>query len=295
MKRMTKRRILVTGSNGLLGTRLMAVLEAHYEVFGISAHAHADRNEFAVDLTKKENTVESITRIMPQVVVHTAAMTNVDRCETERDLARQTNVEATANVVEGCINTGAKLIFISTDYVFDGARGNYLENDQTNPVNFYGVTKLEAERIVAGGLSGSLVMRTSVLFGWHPRRLNFVTWVMEGLGKHGNLRVVKDHFNSPTFIDNLAHAVSNAIERDSEGILHVAGSERISRFDFALRIAKRFGLQEGLLMPVLMRDLKWNARRPADSSLRVGNAQEELGVELFGVDRGLEEMARSRI
>jgi dTDP-4-dehydrorhamnose reductase len=203
-------------------------------------------------------------------------------------------VDATANIAEGCVKVGARLIFISTDYVFDGTKGNYAESDQPNPVSYYGLTKLEAERIVVETLPEALIVRTSVLYGWHPSKLNFATWTLKGLREHETLRIVRDHINSPTFADNLAYAISVAIERKSRGILHIAGSERISRFEFACKIAQKFHLDERLLVPVEMRDLNWVARRPRDSSLAVGKAEKELGIELFGVDRGLEEMARSQ-
>ena len=202
-------------------------------------------------------------------------------------------MDATANVVEGCLKIGARLIFVSTDYVFDGEKGNYKETDQPNPLDFYGVTKLEAERIVAK-LPTRLIVRTSVLYGWNPSKLNFATWIMQGLSEHRSLRIVRDHINSPTFSDNLAMAIRAAIERKVTGVLHVAGSERISRFEFARRLATKFNLDEALLVPVEMRDLGWVAKRPKDSSLDVGKAEKELGIELFGVDRGLDEMLRSR-
>jgi dTDP-4-dehydrorhamnose reductase len=227
-------------------------------------------------------------------VVHAAAETNVDLCETDHEHARRINVDGTANVAEGCAAAGARMIFISTDYVFDGVKGNYAETDQPNPVSFYGLTKLEAERLVTSKLANALIVRTSVLYGWHPSKLNFATWIINGLRGHQNLRVVRDHINSPTLADNLATAIRAAIERGSEGVLHVAGKDRISRFDFARRIAKRFGLDESLLVPVEMRDLNWVAKRPRDSSLDVGKAERELGVKLLEVDRGLEEMLSSR-
>jgi dTDP-4-dehydrorhamnose reductase len=116
----------------------------------------------------------------------------------------------------------------------------------------------------------------------------------EGLSEHQSLRIVRDHINSPTFSDNLAVAIRAVIERNIGGVLRVAGSERISRFEFARRLARKFGLDETLLVPVEMRDLNWVARRPRDSSLDVGKAEKELGIELFGVDRGLEEMLRTK-
>jgi dTDP-4-dehydrorhamnose reductase len=284
---------VVTGSSGLLGRRLVSALSGAYEVVGIDKSVPEGRKDFAVDITHRQRTLESIVTTAPSVVVHTAAETNVDRCETEQDLARRINVDGTANIADACVKVGAKLILISTDYVFDGTKGNYAETDEPNPISFYGLTKLEAERITAATLPDSLIVRTSVLYGWHPIKLNFATWVLKGLRERQALRVVNDHINSPTLADNLADAVHKAIERNSQGILHVAGNERISRFGFALRIAKRFSLDESLLVPVEMKDLSWIARRPRDSSLDVGKAEKELGIELFGVDRGMEEMVKS--
>lgn len=271
----------------------MKLLTADYEVVGIDRYMSEGQTDLVVDITQKERTVESITNAAPNVVVHTAAETNVDRCETERDLARRINVDGTANVAGACSKIRAKLILVSTDYVFDGNKGNYLETDEPNPISFYGLTKLEAERI-ASTSPRSLTIRTSVLYGWHPTKLNFATWVLKGLREGQVLKVVNDHINSPTFADNLADAIRKAIEHDAQGILHVAGSERISRFGFARKVAKQFGLDGSLLSPVEMKDLNWIARRPRDSSLNVGKAEKELGIELLGVERGLEEMARSR-
>ena len=271
----------------------MSVLKADYEVVGIDTYVPEGQKNLVVDITQKERILESMVNMAPSVVVHTAAETNVDRCETERHLARKINVEGTANIVEACVRVGAKLILLSTDYVFDGDRGNYAETDEPNPISFYGLTKLEAERMAAS-TSNSLIIRTSVLYGWHPTKLNFATWILKGLREHQILKVASDHINSPTFADNLADAIRKAIERNNQGTLHIAGSERISRFDFARRMVRQFDLDESLLKPVQMKDLNWIARRPRDSSLNVGKAQKELGIELFGVDRGLEEMARSK-
>jgi dTDP-4-dehydrorhamnose reductase len=286
-------RVVITGSSGLLGRRLVSVLSRDFEVVGLDQYVPEGQRGLAVDITQKEHTLESILSVAPNVVVHTAAETNVDRCETERDLARRVNAEGTANVTDACVRVGAKLMLMSTDYVFDGKKGNYAETDEPNPISFYGLTKLEAERVAASS-PNFLIIRTSVLYGWHPTKLNFATWVLKGLREHQTLRVVSDHVNSPTFADNLADAIHRAIEQNSQGILHIAGNERISRFDFARGIARRFALDESLLVPVRMKDLNWIAKRPRDSSLNVGKTEKELRIELLGVDSGLEEMAKSR-
>jgi dTDP-4-dehydrorhamnose reductase len=284
---------VVTGSSGLLGRSLMSALKDDYEVVGIDRCVLEGQNGLAIDITHRERILESIVTVAPNVVVHTAAETNVDRCETQRDVARRINVEGTANIAHACVRVRAKLIFVSTDYVFDGDKGNYAETDEPNPINFYGLTKLEAERIAASICSDFLMVRTSVLYGCHPTKLNFATWILKGLRESQTMKVVNDHINSPTFAGNLADAIRRAIELRSQGTLHIAGSQRISRFDFARRIAIQFDLDESLLLPVKMKDLDWIARRPRDSSLNVGKAEKELGVELFGVGRGLEQMAMS--
>jgi dTDP-4-dehydrorhamnose reductase len=284
---------VVTGSGGLLGRSLMSALKDDYEVVGIDRYVLEGQNGLAIDITRRERILESIVTVAPNVVVHTAAETNVDRCETQRDVARRINVEGTANIAQACVRVRAKLIFVSTDYVFDGDKGNYAETDEPNPINFYGLTKLEAERIAASISSDFLMLRTSVLYGWHPTKLNFATWILKGLRERQTMKVVNDHINSPTFAGNLADAIHRAIELRSQGTLHIAGSQRISRFDFARRIAIQFDLDESLLLPVKMKDLDWIARRPRDSSLNIGKAERELSMELFGVGRGLEQMARS--
>jgi dTDP-4-dehydrorhamnose reductase len=285
---------VVTGSSGLLGRSLMSALSADCEVVGIDRYVSEGEKDLTVDITEKEETLKSIVTTAPNVVVHTAAETNVDRCETERGLAQRINVHGTANIAAACAKIGVKVLLISTDYVFDGRKGNYAETDEPNPISFYGLTKLEAERIVASASSNFLIIRTSVLYGWHPSKLNFATWVLKRLGERQTLKVANDHINSPTFAGNLAEAVRRAIERNNRGILHIAGSERVNRFAFAQRIAKRFDRDESLLIPVEMKNLNWIARRPRDSSLNVGKAEKELGIELFGVERGLDEMARSK-
>jgi dTDP-4-dehydrorhamnose reductase len=290
-------RIAVTGSSGLLGRILVNLLKNDYEVIGIDKYAPTDEPDaLALDITQTPGALELMVKLRPSVVVHTAAETNVDLCETDHEHARSINVEGTANIVKGCTKVGARMIFISTDYVFDGVKGNYSETDQPNPISYYGLSKLEAEHIVTSkSPDNTLIMRASVLYGWHPSKPNFATWVIKSLRENQTIRVVKDHINSPTLADNLASAIRAAIERGSEGLLHVAGSERISRFDFACRIAKSFDLDENLLVPVEMRDMSWVAKRPRDSSLDVAKAEKELGIELLGVDRGLEEMLRSQL
>jgi len=176
-----------------------------------------------------------IRKTAPDVVVHTAAFTNVDRCELDRKKAYQINVEGTRNVALGARNS--KVVYISTDYIFDGEVGMYHENDKPNPVSYYGQTKFEGEQIVQDICDNYIIARTSVLYGWHTR-LNFVSWVIHELQKGNKINIVTDQFNSPTLVDDLAEQIIMLIERDKRGIFHTAGGERISRYEFVNDIVR---------------------------------------------------------
>jgi dTDP-4-dehydrorhamnose reductase len=290
----TSKVIVVTGCDGLLGNSLLPVIRERYTVVGMDQRIGSSKTSESVALDlSQEAAIRSIVDVSPSVVIHAAAQTNVDRCEIDRGLATRANVDSTRNVAKACDMAKAKLVLLSTDYVFDGVKGGYIESDPPNPLNFYGMTKLEAERIAATS-PNSLIIRSSVLYGWNPNKPNFVTWLLERLGDRKEAHVADDQFNSPTFAGNLALAIREALERNVKGVLHLAGSERISRFDFARKTAEKFNLNAGLLVPVKMKKLNWIAKRPRDSSLVVERAEKELAVELFGVDRGLEEMLRRR-
>lgn len=192
------------------------------------------------------------------------------------------NVNGTRNIVEIAEEINAKLIYISTDYVFDGEKGMYKENDQTNPVDYYGETKLEGENVVKETCDDYLIVRPSVLYGWNPVKLNFVTWMIKELKEGNKINIVKDQFNTPTLADDLAELILELIKKESFGIFHISGSERISRFDFALKIAGIFDLNKNLIKPITTDQLNWIAKRPMDSSLdvsKISGIRKPLNVE----------------
>lgn len=176
------------------------------------------------------------------------------------------NGQGTGNVADAARLAGARLVYVSTDFVFDGARGMYREGDPVSPISVYARSKLMGE-CLAGELPGSAIARTSVVYG--SARQNFVSWVRDSLAKKQAIRVVTDQYNSPTLSYDCAEAIEAMIRNDAEGIYHVAGSERISRFAFAEKIARFYGLDGGLIEPVETATLGQKARRPTDSSLDV--------------------------
>jgi len=284
-------RILVTGSSGLLGSKIVALAETRYETTPTHHEQPFFTNSVRLDITNEEEVRQTIKKFRPDVVFHTAAETNVDKCEINKSLAWEVNVEGTRNLVDICGETDARLVYVSTDYVFDGLRGFYAEDDEPAPVNYYGTTKLRGEEAARELGENCVIVRTSVLYGWHPWKQNFVTWVMNSLRQKQRISVVDDHYNSPTYADSLAHGLLNLCQKRVSGVFHMAGRRRSSRYDFALTIAREFDLDPSLIIPTKMENLKiWIANRPQDSSLRVDKAQEMLGLKFLDIEEGLRMM-----
>ncbi|MFH1403050.1 MAG: dTDP-4-dehydrorhamnose reductase [Candidatus Altiarchaeota archaeon] len=285
------KRVLVTGSTGLLGVRLMESFSG-YDLKGLCRRPFND-SSLAVDLTGKDSLIKAIGDFNPDTLIHSAAVTNVDYCEEHKEEAWNINVEGTRNVVDACKETGCKIVFISTDYVFDGEGTMYDEEDEVNPVNHYGLTKLEGEKIVQESGLDFMIARTSVLYGWHEPRLNYATWVLDKLGQGEEINVVDDRYKSPTLTDNLAEVVKGLCEKKASGIYHTSGSERISMYDFAVKTAEAFGLDPKLIRRQKSGEFRQKALRPPDSSLNVSKVK-KMGLRLFNVSEGLEYMGEHR-
>ncbi|MBM4240669.1 MAG: dTDP-4-dehydrorhamnose reductase [Euryarchaeota archaeon] len=281
------KRLFITGGSGLLGSKFVNYKD-NYEII-LTYHHNPYENSIKLDITSKKNVLKKITSINPDCVIHSAAFTNVDECEDQQKKAWNINVRGTENIVKACQETESKLIHISTDFVFDGKLGMYEEEDQANPLGYYALTKLKGEEVVQNSDLNYAIARVSVLYGWHKRN-NFVTWVIGELENNNDIKVVTDQYNSPTFADNAAYALLKIIEKNKNGIYHVAGNERINRFDFAKNIAKTFDLDTNLINPINSDELIQKATRPKDSSLCVEKAQKELGIKLLNTKEGLGKM-----
>jgi dTDP-4-dehydrorhamnose reductase len=285
------RKLLVTGASGLLGSWTVALAESDCAVTPTDVIEPAHPNAVKIDITDAEGVRQLFQKLRPDTVIHTASETNVDKCETERERAWKINVDGTRNIAEACSETSAKLVCISTDYVFDGEKGFYDEEDSPNPIDFYGLTKLEAEKEVMRHCKNFAVLRTSVLYGRHPWKQDFATWVINKLRQNQEITVVDDHFNTPTLADNLAKMALEVGERDLQGIFHTSGIERISRYEFARKIAQTFNLNPVLIKPIKMNELKaWIAKRPKDSSLNTGKVQKQLKTKPLNINEGLSKL-----
>jgi len=280
--------ILVTGS-GLLGSDVIRVLGKEHGVTG-TFNRNPKQGAVRLDITDRGDTIRAIGELKPEYVIHTAALTNVDYCEDHPDEAAAINDMGTRNVADACRMAGARLIYVSTDFVFDGTKGMYREDDPVNPISAYAYSKLMGEYRVKE-LPGYAIARTSVVYG--NARQNFVTWVRDSLVKKQSIKVVTDQYNSPTLSYDCAEAIAALIKNNAQGIYHTAGGERISRFDFAMKIARFYGLDASLIEPVTSDTLKQKAKRPADSSLDVS----KIGRyhKMLNIMDGLKKMEEVRL
>ncbi len=293
---MGMKRILVTGANGLLGQQLAHLLaqESKYELL-LTSHQpsfylnHRPLLDYTqLDITSKSDVKSLVTSFRADVIINAAAMTNVDACETQRELAWKINVHGVENLVDVARTLGAKIIHLSTDYVFDGVRGPYTEDDRPNPINYYGKTKLASENVVRTGDARYTIVRTIVVYGTGKNvKQNFALWVIENLRNRRPIKAAIDQVSNPTNVHDLAFGILRIVEQEAEGIYHLSGSERLSRFQFAQKIAEVFELDASLIVGVKSNELLQAARRPLSTGFITLKVETELGVQPCDANRGL--------
>jgi len=290
---------LVTGASGLLGTKLVpqlvrrgwrvvAIYNTHRPNYGLT---QANVKLVKLDIRNRVKLEDLILKTMPEVVIHAAALTNVDLCEKDKTLAWEVNVEATKSVVRASRVVKAHLIYVSTDYVFDGERGLYKESDIPSPINYYGMTKLIAEELVRSADILYTIVRTSAIYGVGGSKKSFAEYVAERVTRGEKVKALTDQYLSPIYNADLAEAIAEASTLKPMGTYHVAG-ERVSRFEFAVKIAEALDARKDLIMPAKMDDMKsWVARRPRDSSLDVSKAREIIGAGIKPLDDAVRRFA----
>jgi len=287
-------RLLITGGSGLLGSKIASIsIDRCYLTYaGYNQHPDISDTSIKLDITDRASVRHVFNQVDPDVVVHAAALTNVDLCERDRELAKKVNINGTENVVKYCLAHEAFLVYVSTDYVFSGERGMYKENDDTSPVNFYGESKLEGEEIVQREPIDSCIVRPSVIYGSTPAagKTNFVLWVIENLRSNTSIKIVDDQWVSPTLNTNLAAMILEIVERKLDGIYHLAGATPINRYEFTHLIADHFELDKNLITTAKSSEMNWAARRPRNSTLNVEKAMRQLRVKPIEVDDALKQL-----
>lgn len=293
---MVKIRILVTGGSGLLGAKIaeVGIRHGHHITLGFNSHTLEPGNSLKLDVTDSHEVTRAFELVKPEAVIHAAALTDVDRCEREQKLAFKINVEGTRNVLNASNQLGSFLAFVSTDYVFSGEKGNYSEDDEANPINFYGCTKLEAEQEVRKSPGDCCIVRPSVIYGSKPAagKVNFALWVLNKLRDHEQIRVITDQWVSPTLNTNLAQMILDVVENRHTGIFHLSGATQLSRYDFALELAEMLDLDAGLIQQATSKEMKWAAKRPVNSSLNVEKAKRSIDVKPLEIHESLSRLKK---
>ena len=285
---MVKLKFLVTGSAGLVGQQVVKYLSKSNQVFSCYNESKPEYGDSVkMDLKNYELVSSVLTEIKPDVVIHLGAMTGVDICEKEKTAASEINTKATEIIAKECSKLNSFLVYVSTDYVFDGNFGMYKEGDVANPLGFYGKSKLEGEKAVQNFSTNWCIARTSTPFGLHPTKKSFPMWVIENLQKQKQIDVLIDQFTSPTYIPNLSRMLIEISERRITGIIHAAGASKISRYQMASMVSDKLNLDGTLLKQISMNKMKWVAQRPKDSSLDVSRASSILNEKPQKIDQSL--------
>lgn len=299
-KDILKKRILIIGSNGRLGQSLVKKI-MHREKTELMCGSIEeeplikDVDYRKVDITQKHQVKKLILDFVPDFIINAAAFTNVDKCESERELAWKINVTGVEHLAQYARLVDAHLTHVSTDYVFDGKKGPYSETDQPNPISYYGRTKFASENALTISGAKYAIVRTNVLFG--PSEFgepDFVNWVIDSLSSCKKIRIVTDQINNPTFIPDLAEGILRIVDLNKDGIYNLGGRELLSRYDFTLRIAEHFSLNKKLIEKIKTSDLKQPAPRPLKSGLIILKAETELNYKPLSLKEAFIAMAKAQ-
>ena len=293
-------RILVTGANGLLGQKLVELLQKDETVYPIATARGKSvltltRGEFhSLDITDSKQVDEVLRATSPDVVINTAAMTNVDQCETEQEACWKANVTAVENLISSCQACSARLIHLSTDFIFDGTEGPLDETASADPVNYYGESKLAAEEALLNSTVDWCILRTVLVYGITPdmSRSNIVLWVKKNLEEGKTIRVVNDQWRTPTLAEDLAQGCYLAALKKAKGIYNISGKDFLSPYDIAIQAADFFKLDKTLITATDSTQFKQTARRPLKTGFIIDKARKELGYEPRSFREGIALMAQ---
>jgi dTDP-4-dehydrorhamnose reductase len=290
-------KILITGSNGLLGQKLVGHLENLPEFHCIASSKGERRFPIngpniqyeSLDILDSTEVNHIFKKHKPVAVINTAAMTQADHCERNKGLAYQINVGAVKNMAEYCNYHRIHFIQLSTDFVFDGTSGPYDEEDKPNPVNYYGETKFLAEQAVLNMDCPATVIRTILVYGFTPNmsRSNFFQWVVKNLEKKIPLRIVTDQIRNPTLVEDLVMGCMQVLKKKKYGIYHIGGKDTLSPYQFACRISDFYGFDTSLITPVGADNFEEIAQRPLVTGLKIEKAINELNYQPHSFEKSM--------
>lgn len=279
------KRVVITGSNGLLGQSLVSLLlneKDKYKVIGFSrGDNRSGRNDFeyvSIDITDEMLLKEKLKTYTPDVIINTAAMTNVDACEDNKEECDKLNVDVVHFLKEYAEKTNAHLIHLSTDFIFDGEKGYYKETDDPNPLSYYGMSKLKSEELLTSSSVHYTILRTILVYGkvFDMSRSNIVLWVKKSLEEGKEVTIVNDQYRMPTYVESLALACKLVIDKKAKGVFNVSSKKLLSIYEIAMEIAEVFDLNKKLIKPISTQSLNQKASRPAKTGFDLSKSIEQL-------------------
>lgn len=279
------KKVIITGSNGLLGQSLVELLlkeNKEYQVYGFSrGENRSGREDFkyiTIDITDEKLLKNKIQKINPNFIINTAAMTQVDDCETNKKACDTLNVEVVKWLAEISSTINCHLIHISTDFIFDGKKGNYKETDIPNPLSYYGLSKLKSENVLTNSNIDFTILRTILVYGkvFDMSRNNIVLWVKKMLEEKKEITIVDDQFRTPTHVEDLAMACKISMDKKAKGIFNISSNKLLSVYEIAQQIAISFGLDKSLIKPISTSTLNQTAPRPAKTGFDLSKTNTEL-------------------
>lgn len=292
-----KEKVLITGSNGLLGQKLVTLFlkNQKYEVFALSRGVN--RNSvtvgyvyYDVDATDFNRLNTVLTEVQPSVILNAAAMTNVDECEEKRSECHLINVALVAQLVNWSAQNDAHLIHISTDFIFDGKNGPYREDDVPNPLGYYGQTKLESEELLIKSTISHTILRTILVYGIvdNMSRSNIVLWIKGAIENKKEVTIIDDQFRMPTLVDDLAQACLLAVEKRAQGVFNVSSNTLLSIYEIAFEVAKVFDLDSSYIKRISTKQLNQRAERPSITGFILDKSVEKLGLPSYSFTERLQ-------
>lgn len=274
------KKILITGANGLVGQAMSSFLQKKKIKF-VGSVKNISESSFPFDVAEmniscKHSCEHVLNKFSPDIIINTAAFTNVDQCEINKEECWMVNVVGVENLVMYCKRKNIHLVHISSDFVFDGLNGHYSENDVCSPVNYYGKTKLCSENIIKQNISNYTIIRTSMIYDYNNFEKGFLSWIAKKVKKNQTINIVDDQFRTSTNVRDLVKSIFVIINRKKTGVYHISSDVRLSIYDIVCKFVKKNGFDISLVNKISSEELKVVAQRPKDSSLNCRYAMKDL-------------------
>lgn len=291
-----KKKVLITGSNGFIGQKMMTevLADKNFDLIALSRGSNRYSNPEGYlyidgDVCNPEQMAEVISQHRPHFIIHTVAMANVEACEANIEACEQVNVEAVKTLVSLAEKYDSHLIHLSTDFIFDGKEGPYAETAIPHPLNEYGKSKLEAEKLIQASSIKWAIIRTILVYGVpnDKDRLNLILWVKNSLEAGKKINVVTDHYRMPTLVEDLTKATLSIMNKQAKGIYHISGNEGYSIYDIAMEVAQFWNLDTSLIQPVDSSTIESAVSRPSYTGFVLDKAMADLDFQPHALKDGL--------